>query len=149
MQNKYHFLAFVSGSQEAKEMQKSEIMDYCKKALDVLPSDIEFIDRENFIFEKLKELKEWKENGIEVKDIKAEYVIVITDLRVISTEPKILANNLYDVLVNRHTRIEVVEEEHRKILEQYQPGRLIALPQERILAGLEELCRDILKDDVE
>ena len=95
MQNEYHLLAIVSGSQEEKEKQKSEIMDYCKKALDFLPSDIEFMDRENLIFEKLKELKEWKKNGIEVKDNKAEYVIVTTDLRVISINPKILANNLY------------------------------------------------------
>jgi hypothetical protein len=148
MHNEYHFLAIVSGSQEEKEKQKSEIMDYCKKALDVPPSGIEFMDRENFIFEKLKELKEWKENGIEVKDIKAEYVIVITDLRVISINSKILASNLYDILVNRHTRIEVVKEEHRKILKQYQPERLIVLTPERTLAGLEELCQDILKDDV-
>ncbi|GAI75373.1 unnamed protein product, partial [marine sediment metagenome] len=110
-----------------------------------------FVDWENLICEKLKELNEWNENGTKAKDTKAEYVVVITDLGVISKNPEILASNLYDVLVNRRTRIEVINEEHRDLLEKYQPDRLIKDQLEfikpRLLAGLVEVCRKILKDD--
>jgi len=157
MQNEPCPLAFVSGSDEEKEKQKSKIQEYCKTRLDILSSDIEFVDWENLICEKLKklkklkELKEWNENGTKAKDTKAEYVVVITDLGVISKNPEILASNLYDVLVNRHTRIEVINEEHRDLLEKYQPDRLtkdqLEFIKPRLLAGLVEVCCKILKDD--
>jgi len=146
MQNEPCILGFVSGSEEEKEKQKSEIREYCKKKLDVLPSDIEFLDREKILCEKLKE---WKEKGTKTEDTKSEYIVVITDLRIISKHPETLAGNLYDVLVNRRIRTEVINKEHRDLLERYQPDRLtkdqLELLRPRLLVAFEELSRQILE----
>lgn len=147
-------LAFVSGSEKEKERQKSEIREYCKRRFDVLPSDIEFLDSETILHEKLKEWKEWKEKYTKAEDTAAEVakeedIIVITDLRVISENPETLAGELHDVLVNRRIRIEVVKKEHRDLLEKYQPDRLTKNQLEflgpRLLVALEELSRQIFE----
>jgi hypothetical protein len=152
MLNKTCTLAFVSGSEQQKEKQKSEIREYCKKRLNIPSSEIEFLDSEKLLLEKFKEWKEWKAKGIRdeettAEDTKGKATVVITDLRVFSSDPSELAGQLYDILVNRRIRVEVIKKEHRDLLEKYQPGKLIVLTKERTLAGLEELCCHIIGDN--
>jgi hypothetical protein len=149
MQDVPSIIALVGGSDEEKEEQESEIREYCSKRLGVLSSDIEVLDRDRILQEKLKEWKGQRGEDAKAEDAKGRCVVVVTDLRVISRDTGILARNLYEVLIDRGIRIEVVNEEHRDSLRCYQPGHLTGERLEsmkpRLRAGLEELAREILE----
>lgn len=153
MQNKTYYFAFVS--EKEKEKQIFEIKKYYRTEFDVLPSDIIFLmesDWDRFLDEKLKEVMEYlkdkdtKAEDTMGKDNKDESILVVTDLRVFSSDPNELAGTLRDIMFERCVRVEVIKKEHRDLLELRQPGT-IGLSNERRLAGLVEVCCKILKDD--
>ncbi len=130
-------LAFVRGSEEEQEKQKSEIREYCKRRLGIQSSDILFLSDWNMMLKKLKD----------------KATIIFTNLRVFSTDYKELAKKLCDLIIDRRNFVCPIKEEHFNKLRNHQydkrPEELLLIEgyRERALAGLEKLCCDILKDD--
>lgn len=144
MQYEFCTLAYVSGSEKQKEDQTQEIREYCSRRLGIPSSDIQVLDSETLLQEKLREWVEWKKRGTQATNTSRECILVVTDLRVISRDPAALAHALHDVLIQRRIRIEVVKNEHRDWLENYQPGGLsgqLGFPRQRVEAGLEEVAQ--------
>ena len=134
-------LAFVSGSDEEKEKQISEIRAYCKNEIYTPPSDSGIFSDWDTMVKKLKD-----------DDTKDKFTIFIADLSVLSRELCEFAERLYVILVNLRIRVEVVNKEHFDLLEKYQPDRLtkdqLELIKPRLLGKFgvfEELGQQILE----
>jgi len=151
MQNEPHIFAFVS--EKEKEKQISEIEDYYKRKHGISSSDIIFLNSAKSIWDKLKELEEQKHKGTKGEDTKGKDIMVVTDLRVFSEDTNELAETLCVITYDHRIRVEVIKEEHSESLKGHQPENypkellLIEGFRKRVLAGLEEVCRKILKDD--
>ena len=129
-------LAFINGTEEQQEKQKSEICKYCPTAGLVTPIGDEFISDWQTLKTRLQQ--------------EGYRTVVVTNLRVFSSDPDELAGILCDIMFDRRIRVEVIKKKHYKLLKPCQPeNRPKELFDERCrgraLAGLKEVCNKILK----
>jgi hypothetical protein len=129
MTNEPHIIAFTNGSAEEKKQQTSEIVERCKRAFHILSPDGFFTDFNEMI-----------------KSLKNNDTVVITDIKAFAKDPNEVAHKLSTLFDELLINVEIVNKEQSEQLRNYQPGHDF-VSVDRKLAGLKEVCHNLLKKD--